>query len=122
MHELSIAESVVRIASGHAAGRRVTRVELKVGRLRQVVPSSLEFSFELVAHGTPAEGAELAIEEVPAAGRCRVCGEESEQVGFPMRCTRCGGLDVEVTGGEELLVEELELEETELATTGGMGT
>ncbi len=123
MHELSIAESVVRIASAHASGRRVRRVELRVGHLRQVVPSALEFSFELVSEGTPVEGAELAIEEVPASGRCRGCGAEDEQEGFPLRCARCGGLDVEVTGGEELLVDSLELEqETELATTGGPGT
>jgi hydrogenase nickel incorporation protein HypA/HybF len=122
MHELSIAESVVRIASDHASGRRVTKVELRVGHLRQVVPSALDFAFELVAHGTPVEGAELVQEVVPATGRCRACGEESEQEGFPLGCARCGGLDVEVTGGEELLVDSLELEETELATIGGTGT
>jgi hydrogenase nickel incorporation protein HypA/HybF len=122
VHELSIAESVVRIASAHAAGRPVTKVELRVGHLRQVVPSALELAFELVAHGTPVEGAELVQEVVPATGRCRTCGAEGEQRGFPLRCARCGGLDVEVTGGEELLVDSLELEETELATIGGTGT
>ncbi len=119
MHELSIAESVVRIASAHAGGRRVTKVELKVGHLRQVVPSALEFSFELVADGTPVEGAELEIEIVPAAGRCRKCGRESEQDGFPLHCGACGSLDIEVTGGEELLVDSLELEDEALATSGG---
>ena len=49
MHELAIAESIVQIASRHAKGRRVTKVQLKVGHLRQVVPSALAFSFELVA-------------------------------------------------------------------------
>jgi hydrogenase nickel incorporation protein HypA/HybF len=119
MHELSIAESVVRIASRHAAGRRVVRVELKVGRLRQVVPSALEFAFALVAEGTSVEGAELAIEDVPAAGRCRICRIESSLTDFPLRCSRCGGLDLEVIAGEELLVDSLELE-GQLATTGGM--
>lgn len=119
MHELSIAESVVRVASAHAAGRRVARVDLKVGYLRQVVPSALEFSFELVADGTPVEGAELVIEVVPARGRCRACGVESRQDGFPLHCKSCDGLDIEVTGGEELLVDSLEFEEA-LATSGGM--
>ena len=58
MHELSIAKSVVRIAGRQADGRRVTRVQMKVGHLRQVVPSSLAFGFELLAEGTPVEGAE----------------------------------------------------------------
>jgi hydrogenase nickel incorporation protein HypA/HybF len=113
MHELSLAESVVRIACRHAAGRPVARVELKIGHLRQVVPSALEFAFELVAQGTPVEGAELVLEEVPAAGRCRTCGAESRLDGFPLTCRACGGWDVAVTAGEELRVESLDLEEEE---------
>jgi hydrogenase nickel incorporation protein HypA/HybF len=119
VHELSIAESVVRIASEHAAGRPVARVELRVGHLRQVVPSALAFAFELVAVGTPVEGAELALEEVPAAGRCRSCGAESELDGFPLRCPACGGLGLELLRGEELLVDALELDDDEAWTTNG---
>jgi hydrogenase nickel incorporation protein HypA/HybF len=111
MHELSLAEAVVRIASRHAAGRPVAKVELKVGHLRQVVPPALAFAFELVARGTEVEGAELAMEEVPAAGRCRRCGVESELPGFPLRCGACGGLDLELLRGDELLVDALELAE-----------
>jgi hydrogenase nickel incorporation protein HypA/HybF len=110
MHELSLAESIVRIATRHAAGRPVAKVEVKVGHLRQVVPSALEFAFELVAHGTEVEGAELVLEEVPAAGRCRQCGTESELPGFPLRCGACGGLELELLRGEELLVDALELD------------
>ncbi|MDP8949085.1 MAG: hydrogenase maturation nickel metallochaperone HypA [Actinomycetota bacterium] len=40
MHELAIAESIVGISGRHANGRRVTKVYLKVGHLRQVVPSA----------------------------------------------------------------------------------
>jgi hydrogenase nickel incorporation protein HypA/HybF len=120
MHELSIADAVVTIASRHAAGRKVARVELKVGHLRQVVPSALEFAFELVAQGTPVEGAVLAMEEVPALVTCRTCGAETQLEAFPAHCGECGALDVEVSGGDELLVEALELEdEAELIATGG---
>ena len=111
MHELSIANSVVRVASEQADGRRVTKVWLRVGHLRQVVPSALAFAFELVAEGTPVEGAELVIEDVPASVCCRECRGESLLDGFPAACPRCGSLNVEVVGGEELLVESLELEE-----------
>jgi hydrogenase nickel incorporation protein HypA/HybF len=113
MHELAIAESIVAIAERHAAGRRVVRVDVAVGRLRQVVPSALEFAFGLVAAGTVLDGAELALEEVPAAGRCRDCGADSRLDGFPLTCRACGGWDIAVTAGEELLVESLDLEEAE---------
>jgi hydrogenase nickel incorporation protein HypA/HybF len=118
MHELSIAEAIVGVAERHAAGRRVYAVDVVTGHLRQVVPAALEFAFELVARGTTLEGAELRIKEVPAAGRCRRCGAEAVLDGFPLACARCGGVDVEVTGGEELLVDSLELEEP--VTTGGV--
>jgi hydrogenase nickel incorporation protein HypA/HybF len=111
MHELSIADAVVTIASRHAAGRKVTRVDLRVGHLRQVVPDSLLFAFELVSAGTELEGAELVIEEVPAQVSCNACGAEKVLEGFPAHCGVCGGLDVDVSGGDELLVDALELEE-----------
>ena len=117
MHELSIAESVVDIASRHAGGRRVYSVELKVGALRQVVPSALEFAFELLTNGTELEGAELLIEEVPARGRCRACGAETTMWSFPLQCGSCGGLDLSLLAGEELLVDALEMEE-EVTTEG----
>jgi len=113
MHELSLAEAIVTVVERHARGRRVTRVEVAVGHLRQVVPPALAFAFELVAKGTVAEGAELALTEVPAAGRCRSCGAGSELAAFPFTCRACGAWDVEVTAGEELRVESLDVEQEE---------
>jgi hydrogenase nickel incorporation protein HypA/HybF len=120
MHELSIAGAVVEIATRHAAGRKVARVELRVGHLRQVVPSALEFAFELVAVGTPLEGAQLVMEEVPAGVRCGACGAETALEEFPARCSACESFDVQVSGGDELLVDSLELEvDDALTRTGG---
>lgn len=110
MHELAIAGHIVEIASRHADGRRVTKVHLKVGHLRQVVPPALSFSFDLVAQGTPVEGAELDLEEVPATARCRDCNAESRLKRFPLQCETCRGSDLEITQGEELYVESLEME------------
>jgi hydrogenase nickel incorporation protein HypA/HybF len=86
MHELSVAAAIARIAARHAGGRRVTAVEVRVGHLRQVVPDSLTFAFELLAEGTVLEGAELRLEPVAPAGRCRACGATAEPEGFPLQC------------------------------------
>ena len=117
MHELSLAEGVIGVVERHAAGRRVTKVELKVGHLRQVVPGALSFAFELVAQGTVAEGAELEMEEVAAAGWCRTCERRTPLPEMPLLCRECGSSDVEVTQGEELSVDSLELDDT-LAMSG----
>jgi hydrogenase nickel incorporation protein HypA/HybF len=119
MHELALAEAVARIARERAGARRVVAVQVACGHLRQVVPDALAFAFELVALGTPLEGARLELREVPARVRCRACGAETEQGGFPLACRACGGFDVAVIAGEELVVEELELEaEAEVMADG----
>jgi hydrogenase nickel incorporation protein HypA/HybF len=122
VHELSIADAVLQIVDRHAAGRRVTLVELRVGHLRQVVPDALTFAWQLVSEGSCAEGAELIVEQVPASVSCASCAADTTLEEFPARCMACGSLDVEVTGGEELLVDSLELEEAEteaLTRSGG---
>lgn len=116
MHELSIATAIADVARRHARGRRILRVEVKVGHLRQVVPRALDFAWELVSRETAGlEGAELVLDEVSARGRCRACGEEGPLPAFPLTCAACGAFDVEVTAGEELRVEALELDDDEAA-------
>ena len=105
MHELSIADAVLAIARAHAGDRRLVAVEVEVGHLRQVVPSALAFAFELLAPDVA-----LEMTEVPAAGRCRACGAESELPVFPLTCAACGGTDMEIVRGEELLVQAVEVE------------
>lgn len=111
MHEMAIAGSVLDSVLRHADGRRVTHVQLKVGHLRQVVPASLEFSWELITKDTVADGAPLVIESVEAVGACRACGEETPQKGFPFRCGACEGFDLEIVRGNELLIDWLEVED-----------
>ena len=109
MHELALAEAIVAIVEQHAAGRRVTRVDVRLGQLRQAVPGALTFAFELVADGTVAEGAELVVEQVTARGDCGRCGQHSELPGFPLRCAACGSLEIEIVSGEELSVESFDV-------------
>lgn len=111
MHELSLAASVLEIALRHAAGRRVTKVQLEVGALWQAAPSALTFSFEVVAQGTYAEGAVLEIAAIPIRGVCRRCGIVNELHEFPLLCPSCGSFDLDIVAGEELLVASLELED-----------
>jgi hydrogenase nickel incorporation protein HypA/HybF len=111
MHELALAESIVRIVTEHAGRGRVTKVNVQVGRLRQVVPASLHFAFEVAAHGTSAEGATLEIEDTGLTILCVECETESSAYDFPLRCWFCQSRAVEIVAGDELLVESIEVEE-----------
>lgn len=111
MHEFAIASAVTDAVLRHAAGRRVTSVQLRVGRLRQVVPDSLVFSFGIVTRETVCEGARLDVEVVAARLRCAPCAREWGVEVPAFRCPSCGGSDVTVVSGEQLEVESIEVEE-----------
>ena len=114
MHELSLSSAIVNTAVKHAGGRRVTVVSLRVGRLRQVVPDTLDFYFEFVARDTPCEGARLEQQVIDARLRCRPCALEWEIEIPAFRCPACGGSDVEIATGNEFEVESIEVESTEV--------
>lgn len=108
MHELSIAASVVDAAAERAAGRHVVRVRLQVGRLSGVMPSALRSSFDIVAEGTPVEGATLEIDETPGRGFCRVCATDLLLSDLVLLCD-CGSADVQLVAGTELLISSMEV-------------
>ncbi|MFD0275233.1 hydrogenase maturation nickel metallochaperone HypA [Kitasatospora sp. NPDC127111] len=108
MHEMSIATAVVEQVD--AAAREhgvdaVARVRLQVGELAGVVPSALDFCFELACSGTLLEGAVLETEAVPARARCVPC-EVEWAVGMPpdLGCPHCDGTRVELLAGRELQI------------------
>jgi hydrogenase nickel incorporation protein HypA/HybF len=111
VHELSLSGAVLNTVVKHAGERRVSLVSLRVGRLRQVVPDTLEFYFEFVARGTICEGARLEQEIVEASLRCNPCGREWDIEIPAFRCPTCGGAEVEVASGNEFEVESIEIEE-----------
>jgi hydrogenase nickel incorporation protein HypA/HybF len=109
MHELSIAGAVVDTALRHAEDRRVLVVNLRVGRLRQVIPDSLAFYFDIVSRDTLVEGARLEQVVVPVRMRCEACAHEWEPE-LMFRCPECSGAG-EVLAGHELEVDSIEVEE-----------
>jgi len=112
MHEYSIAQALVdqieEIARRNQAGC-VTRVVVQVGRLRGIVPEILQWGFEIVAAGTVAEGAQLAIEEIPIVVRCQACNAQSE-LDWPIYlCSACQSPAVTQLSGNELILKTLEI-------------
>jgi hydrogenase nickel incorporation protein HypA/HybF len=111
VHELSLSSAVLDTALRHADGHRVKAVELTIGALRQVVPSSLEFYWEIVARDTACEGARLELNLVEARVRCKAC-ETAWTLDDPIfRCPSCEDSDVEVLAGTEFFVESIDVEE-----------
>jgi hydrogenase nickel incorporation protein HypA/HybF len=106
MHEMSLAQGILQVVLDAAEGQRVRKIRLQVGRLQMVTPGSLEFSFRLMAAGTPSEEAMIEMLETPAVLRCGECGAEIELELPPFNCRRCGVSDIEVLTGDEIVVED----------------
>jgi len=110
VHELSLCGAIANIVTRHAAGRPVSVIHVQVGQLRQVVPDTLVFCWELVSEGTPLAGSRIDVEGVPARMRCRACDHVAEVGDLPVFvCRDCGSIDAEVISGEEFMVTSLDL-------------
>ncbi|MBM5570961.1 MULTISPECIES: hydrogenase maturation nickel metallochaperone HypA [Deefgea] len=112
MHELSLAENVIRIvesAAKQSRAQRVTRVRLAIGVLAHVDADTLQFCCGLAARQTMLEGAEFSVERTQGQAHCNGCEQNVvlERVGIP--CPRCGSFDLQVIAGEEMQVLDISI-------------
>lgn len=114
MHELSIAQNIVEIIHQYVPPVERTRVRsvfTVVGEHSGVVADSLSFSYQAITASTVLEHSTLIIEHVPFTIRCAKCGLESPSEMGSIQCPGCGNLDTIVTGGTELRVREIEMDD-----------
>lgn len=114
MHEMAIAEAVVTGALEEwrrvSSPARLVRVGVAIGDLHQIVEDNFRLACEVLARGTPMEGAAIEIRHVPVMVTCKTCGH-SGRIELPFfECGTCGSRDLEVISGKELHLERLEVE------------
>lgn len=108
MHELGLCSSIIAAVQARAGDRRIAKVKVRVGRLHHVHPDAFDQSFTIAAMGTVAEGAIAELVILPVMARCGACGASWEAEEPPLTCPTCGALNVELTGGDELLLESIQ--------------
>ena len=112
MHELSLAQAIVDTVSDRATvARDVRRVTVRIGYLRQVVPDSLRFSWELLTETTELAGCALEIQHVPAVVVCGACGASTTLELPVLLCGSCASDAVELVSGEEFLLVSMDVAE-----------
>ncbi len=114
MHEASLAGGILKLVEDSARREgfaRVTALRLEAGRLAGVEPRALRFALEALAPGTLLQGAALQIDEPAGRAWCMQCGATVEigQRGDP--CPACGGHQLQPTGGTELRVVDMLVED-----------
>jgi hydrogenase nickel incorporation protein HypA/HybF len=112
MHELSLAASLIELIEDEARRSgfaRVSKVWLEIGALAGVEPEALRLGFEALAPSTCAQGAELEILTPPGLALCLDCQLDIEIAAYHEGCPQCGGHRLQVTGGTQFLLKELEV-------------
>ncbi len=110
MHEMSLCHAIAELARSAAGDRHVEVVRVQIGALRQVVPDSLSFSWELIRDHEDMPDAELELDLVAAEVMCRACHRRSAIASrWSVCCPNCESADVEILCGNEFLVTSLDV-------------
>ncbi len=112
MHELSIATYLLEAVEAQArqvGASRVVAINLVVGERAGVVDNSLRFSFELLAAGTLADGAQINSRRIPMRFHCAGCDDDYRPADGDFCCLRCGCVGQLIDDGTTLLIESIEI-------------
>lgn len=121
MHELPVTQGILDVvleAAGGAGAGRVVAIDLVIGTLSGIVDDSVQFYFDILSQGTPAQGATLRFARKPAAAVCQDCGHRSDvQPPLEALCPSCGSVRLQITGGQEFFVESIEVDDESASGT-----
>ena len=123
MHELSVAQEIARTVLKLAfdkGAKRITRIEVEVGKLTFLGIDQLRFWLEACLEGTIGSGSKLIFREIDPVVRCRSCGYEGgiKEVEVDLalhlmlpsiECPACGSAEVEIVSGRDCLIRRVEL-------------
>jgi len=112
MHEMMVAESLIKIISDEAAKHNARPVGAKIscGTLNPVNDEALRFAFEAIGKDTPCENLKIQIEHKPITANCRNCGEVFDVELSHPACPKCGGESFALLPDAPLLLEEIDFE------------
>ena len=115
MHEMSLAGGILKVVEDAALREgfvRVSQLHLEAGALSGVEVGSLRFALDCMRAGTCLAGSETVIDE-PLATACRLRRALTAQTQRRAdSCPRCGGHQIQPTGGTELRVVDMLVHDT----------
>lgn len=110
MHELSVMQNIFLTIEKVAFAnnlKKITKIVLKVGKLRQLNPEFLQFAFNAIAKNTLAENAILEIELIPIKMHCNSCQKEFIVEENAYFCDLCDSQDLKMLTGKEIILDSI---------------
>ena len=111
MHEFSIVSNLFSIIEDLITEhdlKKVSKVTLEIGKMRQVVPVAMKMAFDAISEGTPVEGATLEMNFVPITMECRACNHKFQVEENVYLCPQCQSPQLELVEGQELIIKNIE--------------
>lgn len=114
MHELAIVESIMETLMDQLKLHncsKIISVNLEFGAMTAVMPAAIDFAFEALSKGGPAEGAIIHTAIIPIKALCIDCGKESMLDNYVPFCPECetGALQI-VQGRDEMRIASIEIQ------------
>jgi hydrogenase nickel incorporation protein HypA/HybF len=113
MHEFSIVNALLEMCEKNARqnnASKITRVEVKIGKLSGVEAHFLETAFETFKEQTVCDQAEFVMHIQDVVIRCNHCSQEATLQEYELLCPVCQSTDVSIVDGEEMYLMRLEME------------
>ncbi len=111
LHEFGIAEAILTAVENRADGRPVRLARVRAGAMLRITEPVINQAFSMVSEGSPAEGARVELVVIPVSLACGSCGHTDVSTDPFAVCPACGGTDIDTEGGDELVLESIQLAE-----------
>jgi hydrogenase nickel incorporation protein HypA/HybF len=114
MHEMSIAHSILtqveELTQTHRA-KKALRVKIKVGTLSGVMENQLTLAFDIYKKEFACcSELELLIQTQLLVIKCLDCGKITQPEAMDLGCMHCQGGHTQVLEGNEMILEQVELD------------
>ncbi len=116
MHEYSIVSALIEQCEHHAQAHQaahITRVDIKLGIMSGVEPALLQTAFDTFKLDSICRNAVLNMQIQPLVIECLDCFIQSELTERSVICPACQSFRTRVLDGEDMLLMQLEMEQTE---------
>ena len=113
MHEMSIALSIIDLASDQAMkaeANQIIEIELDIGAISGIEVEALNFALEIAVKDTILETARVKINRIKAGSECLECGHIFDFEGFIDHCPKCKEVNTKIVKGREMQVKSILIE------------
>ncbi len=111
MHEMSIAETIMEVASSHVPqGAKIRKVKVRAGAKRAIDPKALQVAWDIWTAGVASAAVKLELNSLPWSYHCPKCQNDWVSHEAEAVCA-CGYERPIPTGSDELKVTSIEIDD-----------